>query len=455
MASRSRTPEREVEPIPRRPDQLVGRRLIERLDDHLRHLHRQPAHGSSHQAGRDNGQRPTHGNSHQAGRDNDQRAVHGNRTFFYDQLVVAHLLAFFNPAMHSLRRIDDVFDLPAVRRRFGFRAAARSTVADAQRLFDPELLRPILDDLTQRANLQPHDARLDDLTRQLTAVDGTFFAVAPRIAWALYNRKSDDGVRRHTGRRGRTTRGNIRAHVHFDILRGVPERFSLTGGQASEGGQLRVSLRPEHCYVLDRGFQSYDLLGDILQAHSDFVVRLRKSARRTELEPRPLTAADLAAGVVADALVQIGWRDDQTPPLPTLRRVEVAVDGHDGPLVLLTSCLDLPAETIALIYQHRWQIELFFRWLKCMAHLEHFYSESPQGMTLQLYVTIIGTLLIALETGARPSVYDFSLLSFALSGQAPLEEVLAVAAKRRAERARDAETQRRRNARKAAEKKSA
>ena len=222
----------------------------------------------------------------------------------------------------------------------------------------------------------------------------------------------------------------------------MPEHFTLTGGQVSETSQLRAALRPEHCYVLDRGFQSYALLGEIIQTNSDFVVRLRKTAQSTVLEPRPLTAADLAAGVRSDALVQVGWRADQTPSLPPLRRVEVVVPDKDEPLVLLTSGLDLPAELIALIYKHRWQIELFFRWLRCMAHLEHFYSESPPGMTLQLYVTLIATLLLALETGARPSVYDFSLMSFAISGQAPLEEVLAVAAKRRAERERAARRRR-------------
>lgn len=420
MARREKRPEPLATPIPRRADQLVGRRLIARLEEHLRHLHALPAHG--------------------------------NRNFFYDQLVVAHLLAFFNPQMHSLRRIEDVFDLPAVRRRFEIPAAPKSTVADAQRLFDPQLLKPLFEDLQQRVGRQPHDPRLDALTRQLVAVDSTFFAVAGRIAWAVYNRKSDGGVRLKTGRRGQTTRGNVRAHVHFDILRGVPEDFTLTGGQASESRELQRRLRPEHCYVLDRGFQSYHLLGEILQLQSDFVVRLRKSAACTELEPRPLTAADLAAGVHSDTLVQVGWRADQAPPLPPLRRVTVAMPEPASPLVLLTSCLDLPAEVIAVLYRHRWQIELFFRWLKCLAHLEHFFSESADGMTLQLYVTLIATLLLALETGARPSVYDYSLLSVALSGLAPLEEVLVVAAKRRAERERAARRRREKAALLAAQK---
>ena len=413
MARKDARNDRPVIPLPRRENQLDGRRLIRLIEDQLRLLH--------------------------------TLRTHGNRCFCYDPLGIALLLAFFNPARHSLRRIEDVFDLPAVRRFFDSGRAPKSTVADAQRLFDPELLRPIFEDLKQRTSLQPHDARLDELTQPLTAVDGSFFTVAARIAWAIYNRKSDAGARgpRHqTGRRGLTTKGNVRAHVHFDIQRVVPEHFTLTGGQTSETSQLRRALPPEHCYILDRGFQAYALLGEIIQTHSDFVVRLRKSARGTVLEARPLTAADLAAGVVSDTLVQVGWREDQTADLPALRRVEVAVPDQDEPLVLLTSCLDLPAEMIALLYRHRWQIELFFRWLKCMAHLSHFYSESPQGMTLQLYVTLIATLLIALETGARPSVYDYSLMSLVMAGLAPLEQALAQAAKRRAERQRAAERRR-------------
>ena len=77
-----------------------------------------------------------------------------------------------------------------------------------------------------------------------------------------------------------------------------------------------------------------------------------------------------------------------------------------------------------------------------MANSKHFYSESPQGMTLQVYIALIGTLLIALETGSRPSSYDFALMSMAAAGLAPLDQILAQAAKRRAERRRAAERQR-------------
>lgn len=391
-------------PVPGAEQQVAGRRYVRLLEDHLARLH--------------------------------HHRTHGNRKLFYDHVVVAHLLAFFNPGLCGLRGIEDLFDAPGVRKHFRVPRMPRSTLADAQRVFAPALLLPLIASLRERAQLQPHDPRLDAITRQLLAVDGSFFTVAPRIAWAVFNGSG---------------KGNVKAHVQFDVLRGLPEDVALTDGQASESRQLRATLQADRFYLLDRGYQQYQLLADILAVGSDFVVRLRKSATAVTLEERPLAAADVAAGVVRDQVVQLGWRCGRTPSLPPLRRVEVRfVDRHSrvGTIILLSNRLDLPAWMIALLYQHRWQVELFFRWWKCVAHLQHFFSESPGGMALQVYVTLIGLLLIAIETGAKPSKYDYNLMMAAVNGWAPLEEVLEVAARRRAERARAARWQRAYNARK-------
>ncbi len=381
-------------PVPGSEEPVVGRRFVRLIEDELRWLHK--------------------------------HHDHPNRTLFFDHVVVAQLVAFFNPAIKSLRKIEDVLDLPIVRKRLQLPRVPKSTLADAQRLFDPQLILPLIESLKRRVRLHPHDARLDVLTKKLLAVDGTFFTVAPRIAWAMYNS---------------TETGSVRAHVHFDILRGVPDHLTLTAGKDGEGQQLQQARQPNCFYVADRGFQSYELLGEILNIGSDFVVRLRKSARCEVVEHRPLTADDRMAGVISDCAVRIGWRDDQTPTLPLLRRVEVATADREGnkvTLILLTNRVDLPASLIALIYRHRWQIELFFRWLKCMACFKHFFSETQTGMTLQIYIAILGTLLIAVTTGHKPNSYDYNLLAFAVSHAVPIEEVLAVAAKRRAERQRAA-----------------
>ncbi len=179
----------------------MGRRFIQLLDGQLQHLR--------------------------------GHAPHGNRCFFYDQLVVAHLLAFFNPILAGLRKIEDVFDVPAVRKRLKMPRVPKSTLADAQRLFDPELLLPLFESLKERAGIQEHDPRLDAITRRLLAVDGTFFAVAGRITWAIYNRSSKNNV----------TQGNVRAHVHLDILRGVPNAAEPPSNNASAGHKKTAANR--------------------------------------------------------------------------------------------------------------------------------------------------------------------------------------------------------------------
>jgi hypothetical protein len=379
-------------------DRVVGRRFLRVLDDLLEDLRR--------------------------------HHDHPNRSLFYDDVVVAHLLAFFNPALRGLRSIQELFDDPKVRKSFGSPRVPRSTLADAQRMFDPALLTPLIRALQQRLGTLARPAPLDELTRKLLAVDGSFFAVAPRIAWALYNQSS--------AKNGRHIRkGNVRLHTHFDILRGIPDQVGLTDGQASEAQHLRGRLEGGCFYVMDRGFQAYQLLGDILTVGSDFLVRLRKSAACQIVQHRSLAVADQAVGIVEDADVRVGWRSDQTPELPWLRRVVIRTTDRRGrsiDIVLLTNRLDLPAHVVALLYQHRWQVELFFRWLKCMAHFEHFFSESLEGMTLQVYVTIIATLLIALHTGSRPSKYDYALMSSAILGWTSIEYVQQAAARRRGAR---------------------
>lgn len=414
MSQRCKRSSERLSPIEPCKGQFVGRRYLRIIADQLERLR-----------------------SHRA---------HGNREVFLDHVVIAHLLAFFNPCLRGLRSIEDLFEHPGVRKRYHIPRLPKSTLSDAQALFDPHLVRPILDSLIQKADIQPHDSRLDGVTRELLAVDGSFFAVAPRIAWALYNKSC---------RKGGSSKGHVRAHVQLDVRSCLPVDVSLTDGQASEAEQLRGSLKENCLYIMDRGFQQYALLDDILHNQSDFVVRLRKSARAEIQSVQALSDADVAAGVVADQIVAVGWRKDQVCDLPLLRRVDVRFTDRNGKTVtmhLLTNRLDLPAWMIALIYQHRWQVELFFRWLKCVGNFEHFFSESREGMTLQIYVTLIGMLLIAIETGATPSKYDYAIFSSVVSGLAELDEALEVSAKRRAERARAAEWQKKYNARKAAQK---
>jgi hypothetical protein len=310
----------------------------------------------------------------------------------------------------------------------------KSTLSDAQRVFDITLLRPLVESLKHRVSLPCHP-RLDDLTRRIVAVDATVFQVASRIAWALPRKRN-------------STRGAVQMCLHLDVVDGAPDGFTLIGGHESERTQLPAALTANRLYLLDRAYQSYDHLNQIVKAHSDFLVRLRCTANFVEQTQLPLSVDDRRAGVCRDAVVTPADRHYRfTAPV---RLVEITNPDLDAPVRLLTNRLDLPAELIGLLYRHRWQIELFFRWLKCVTGLRHFMSESPNGMALQLYVAMIGTLLIALETGSKPSKYDFAQMTLVAGGMVALEDAKVVMARRRAERERAAAWQREYRARRQA-----
>ena len=113
-----------------------------------------------------------------------------------------------------------------------------------------------------------------------------------------------------------------------------------------------------------------------------------------------------------------------------LRVVEVATGKTDSQgqpeiLVLATDRLDLDAELVALAYRFRWSVELFFRWFKCILGCRHLLSTSPNGVTIQLYVGIIASLLISLWAGRKPTKRTLEMLQFYFAGWATLEEVQA------------------------------
>jgi hypothetical protein len=242
--------------------------------------------------------------------------------------------------------------------------------------------------------------------------------------------------------------------LHFNVISGVPEQAVVTDGRTPEYRTLEALVCPDRFYVLDRAYHCYETLGAIVAAGSDFLVRLRGDMLFEVLEEHPRSAADHARQIVTHQTVRCasarGQRVLGERPLKLLEML-----GDDGkPLRLLTNRVDLDADLLGLTYRHRWQIELFFRWLKCTVNFRHFFSEAENGVALQIGAAVIATLLIALVIEAKPSSYDYSMMVNVMNGLVPLdEETVKIMNRRRAERARAAAWQKQYNARKKAERK--
>ncbi|GAC1315153.1 MAG: IS4-like element ISRba5 family transposase [Acidimicrobiales bacterium] len=321
----------------------------------------------------------------------------GNRTLHLDQLAALVMLAMFNPVARSLRALSQASDLEHVRKRFGLKHASLGSLSEAARVFDPQALGGVIAELTAQARGVQKDPRLAALKNPLTAVDGTLLKALPRMAQAAWVSTKD----------GRTLHA-WRLHVHFEVDRSVPTRVELTGpsnsGDSDEKAVLRKAVEPGRCYVMDRWFGQFTLFNAIAAAGSDYVCRVRDNSRFEVLEPRPMTAEAIAAGVVSDSVVKLGRASatDLRPDHPT-RLVVVRATPHEkrggrkgktagpscsGELLIATNLMDVPAEIIGLIYRYRWTIEIFFRFFKRTLGCGHLFWEHPRGIVLETYCAI-------------------------------------------------------------------
>ena len=126
------------------------------------------------------------------------------------------------------------------------------------------------------------------------------------------------------------------------------------------------------------------------------VISIRNNQRMEIVEELSLTEADRAAGVTWQAMVKLGdkWQGD------AIRVAKVEVDGKS---LLLATDLEIEAELIALIYRYRWQIELFFKWMKSILGNRHLMAESPEGVAIQTYCALIAALVLGGKNMPPPS----------------------------------------------------
>lgn len=338
---------------------------------------------------------------HLAGAERDKA---GNRRFFYDHYLLLLLLYFFNPSIDSLRALQNASNWKKVQKRLGIPRVSLGSLSESARVFDPQLVRPILKELAQLARPLFKGKEAEALAA-LTAVDGSVFAALPRMAWALWQDAEHRGVK---------------VHLHFDVLRGVPCDMTLTPAACSEPAQLAAMLQAGRLYVLDRGYASFELFVHTLRAGSSLIARVKDDIAVNVQEERAISAEAAQAGVVRDViLTRLGTQKHKDVVGRPMRLVVVKAANRDGKtseLWLVTDRFDLPAELVAQAYRYRWTIELFFRWLKCVLGAKHLISHKREGIELQMYAALIVSLLIAIRTGTKPTKRTFETIQFYLLG---------------------------------------
>lgn len=238
--------------------------------------------------------------------------AHGNRSLHLDDVLSCYLLAFFNPAIRSLRTVEDFSRTRQAGRHLSVDRIPRSTLSDFQRVADPTLLDPIVELLRRAAadGVRPASGLPEALGRVL-AVDGSFFAVAADVAWA-FKRLSG------TSPKGGRPRKAARLDVHLDVATWLPEVVSVADGE-SEAAHAAAAIVPGAIHVYDRGIFSFELVAAHAEHDAHFVHRLREPGPRTPRfdadEDRPTSDEDRAAGVQSDRMGHLAGSQHRRPAI--------------------------------------------------------------------------------------------------------------------------------------------
>ena len=350
-----------------------------------------------------------------------QRDKAGNRKLHMDQYVSLLLLYMFNPICTSLRALQQASELKKVQRKLGAGRASLGSLSEASTVFDSDLLKSIIEELSGRMPDVSRIPRFSASKGILTAVDGTLIEATANMAWATW----------------RSDRNGVKVHTQFEILKNVPVEMEVTDANGNEKTVLSEQLRPDRIYVMDRGYAKYALFHEILKAKSSFICRIRDNAVWQEIRNNPVSERALQQGVVHDKTVSLGAETStlQVSPVrliavkctPNTKRHHTARGGpQQGELLwIATDRFDLEAETIAVIYQRRWTVEIFFRFFKHVLGCRHLLSRNENGIELQVYAAIIACMLISLWTGRKPTLRTYEMVCWYFSGMADEEELLA------------------------------
>lgn len=343
-----------------------------------------------------------------------------DRLLHYGDYLSLFLFGLLNPVVRTMRGLCAASDLERVRREVCSRPVSLGSFSEAQAVLDPELLSEVFTQLSQEVLDRADNPSV--LERQWLIQDGSLFEALPRMYWALWRRQGK-------------AQAQVRLHLSLEMGSGSPARARITPGKGCERAAWRTQVQPGDAYVGDRYYgEDYQLFKEMDQLGMAFVVRLRDQAVITVLEELPLSPADRQANVIGHAWVQLGGKGHRLD-----RRVRVVWVQTPKEVLLLVTNLgaeELPAAEVALVYKQRWQIELFFRWVKCILGCRHWLAESPQGVAIQIYLALIAALLLQLYTGQRPNRRMMELIQFYLLGVATLDELWAGLEKQRSQAAR-------------------
>jgi hypothetical protein len=295
----------------------------------------------------------------------------------------------------------------------GFRGKiSRSTLADANRAHDWRIYADFAQALIRRARrLYASEPLAVDLQQTVYALDSTTIDLCLSLfPWAKFRRR----------------KGAVKLHTLLDLRGNIPCFIHISHGKMHDVNVLdQLPIEPGAYYVMDRGYVDFGRLHRFTTGSAFFVTRGKRNLDATRRARRKV---DKSTGLRSDqTIVLAGPKSSRLYPVP-LRRVVFYDTEHRRRLVLLTNDFTLPALSIAQLYKCRWQVELFFKWIKQHLRIKAFYGTSDNAVKTQVWIAISVYVLVAIvkkELRVERSMYEIlQVLSLTLFEKTPLFEAL-------------------------------
>ena len=226
--------------------------------------------------------------------------------------------------------------------------------------------------------------------------------------------------------RFRTTKGAVKLHTLLDLRGSIPAFIHISDGKLHDVKVLDIlPLQAGAFYVMDRGYLDYQRLHTITQASAFFVIRAKSNLKFKRVYSEPV---DKTTGLVCDQTIKLtGFYPAKNHP-DKLRRVKYYDAKNDQTLVFLTNNFNLPASTITELYRYRWQVELFFKWIKQNLKIKSFYGRSENAVKAQIWIAISVYVLVAImkkKLKIKASLYAIlQVLSVTVFERMPLLQLL-------------------------------
>lgn len=188
----------------------------------------------------------------------------------------------------------------------------------------------------------------------------------------------------------RSTKAGIKAHTMYDIKKRIPDFMVITDGRRHDHTAVsQMPIQEGTIYVLDRGYLCFETLENINKNRAFFVTRTKSNTRYRTITKNKT----IGKGILRDDLIKFtGQKSHQYPHALRLVRYRDLKEKKD--LIFITNNMDLPAETIAAIYKARWDIELFFKWVKQNLKLKTFIGTSENAVRIQIWTAAIVYLIM-------------------------------------------------------------